>query len=175
MIFNLATFTLVHVLLSVVGIFAGLVVAGALIAGKRLDDWVNVYLVTTILTNLTGFGFPFVVLMPSHIIGVLSLLILPVVIFARYRKHLVGAWRRTYVYGIVVALYFNAFVLVVQLFRRIPALIVSAPTQKEMPFVVTQVIVLALFVWLGRAALRGFTAQAAAVAETRVPSLAVPR
>jgi hypothetical protein len=162
--FDITTFTLIHVVLSLVGIFAGLVVAGGLVAGKRLDGWTGVFLVTTVLTNLTGFGFPFVVLMPSHIVGVLSLVVLAIVIVARYWKHLAGPWRGVYVVGAVLALYFNVFVLLVQLFRRLPALIVAAPTQKEPPFLVTQLVVLGLFIWLGRAAMRGFRTEAAAQA-----------
>ena len=80
-------------------------------------------------------------------------------ILARYWKHLAGAWHGVYVVGTVLALYLNVFVLLVQQFRRLPALIVAAPTQKEPPFVVTQLLVLALFIWLGRAARRGFRAE----------------
>jgi hypothetical protein len=159
MLFNITTFTLFHVAVSLIGIMAGLVVAGGLVAGKPLDGWTGVFLVTTVLTNATGFGFPFVTLLPSHVIGALSLVLLPVVIFARYGKHLAGGWRSVYVVGAVLVLYLNVFVLLAQLFRRIPALIVSAPTGKEPPFLVTQLVVLALFVWLGRAAFKGFPAE----------------
>ena len=160
--FNIVTFTVIHVLVSLVGIIAGLVVAGGLVAGRRLDGWTGLFLATTILTNASGFGFPFVVLMASHILGILSLLILPVVLAARYWKHLAGGWRKVFVIGAVVTLYFNVFVLVVQLFRRVPVLLASAPTQKEPPFAITQLVLLAMFVWLGRAALKGFTPEAAA-------------
>jgi hypothetical protein len=162
MIFGVTTFTVIHVVLSLVGIVAGLVVAGGLVAGKRLDGWTGLFLVTTVLTNVTGFGFPVVTFMASHAVGIISLVILPVVIVARYWKHLTGAWRGVFVVGTVLALYLNVFVLVVQLFRRFPALIVAAPTQKEPPFIVTQLIVMALFVWLGRAALKGFRPASAA-------------
>ena len=156
MIFDIPTFTLIHVVLSLIGIFAGLVVVGGLIAGRRLDGWIGLFLVTTILTNVTGFVFPFRILLPSHILGGLSLLLLPLTIAALYWKHLTGAWRQVFVVTTVLALYFNVFVLLVQLFQKMPALIVLAPTQKEPPFLVTQLIVLALFVWMGRAAVRGF-------------------
>ncbi len=162
MILDIITFTLIHVGLSLVGIVAGLVVAGGLVAGKRLDGWTGVFLVTTVLTNVTGFGFPFATFLPSHAVGIISLVVLPIVIVARYRKHLTGAWRGVYVVGTVLALYLNVFVLLAQLFLRLPALIVAAPTQKEPPFLVTQLVVLALFVWLGRAAVRGFRAESAA-------------
>lgn len=161
MLFGITTFTLIHVVLSLVGIFAGLVVAGGLVAGRRLDGWTGLFLVTTVLTNVTGFGFPFVSFLPSHGVGILSLVVLPVVIAARYWKDLTGGWRRVYVVGTVLALYLNVFVLIVQLFRRLPALIAAAPTQKEPPFLVTQLIVLVLFVWLGAAAVKGFRGEAA--------------
>jgi hypothetical protein len=156
MIFGITTFTLIHVLLSLAGIFAGLVVAGGLVAGKRLDGWTGVFLVTTVLTNVTGLLFPFVTLLPSHVVAIVSLLVLPVVIAARYWKKLSGRWRGVYVVGTVAALYLNVFVLLAQLFLRVPALLVSAPTQKEPAFVVTHLLVLALFVQLGRAAWKGF-------------------
>jgi len=153
--FTSPLFGLFHTILSVIGIFAGLILAGGLISGKRLEGWSALFLVTTILTNVTGFGFPFVVLLPGHIIGALSLLILPFVLYARYGKDLVGGWNKVYVIGVMVTLWFNAFILVVQLFKRIPALIVSAPTQKEPPFAITQLLVLILFIFLGRAAVKG--------------------
>jgi hypothetical protein len=156
MLFGITTFTLIHVVLSLVGIVAGLVVAGGLAAGKRLDGWTGLFLATTALTNITGFGFPFVTFLPSHAVGILSLLILPIVIVARYLKALAGGWRRVFVLGSVLVLYLNVFVLVVQLFGRLPALIAAAPTQKEPPFAVTHLVVLALFVWLGWAADRGY-------------------
>ncbi len=163
MIFDLVTFTLIHVVLSLIGIVAGLVVAGGLVAGKRLDGWTGVFLLTTVLTNVTGFGFPFVTFLPSHAVAILSLVVLLFVIVARYWKDLVGAWHGVYVVGSVLALYLNVFVLINQLFLRLPALLASAPTQKEPPFVVTQLVVLALFIWLGRAALKGFRAKSASM------------
>jgi hypothetical protein len=154
--FDLPTFTLIHVVLSLVGIVAGLVVVGGLMAGVRLDGWIGLFLVTTVLTNVTGFGFPFRVLLPSHIVGAVSLIILPVAIAARYWKHLAGSWRRAFVVTSVLALYLNVFVLVVQLFQKVPGLLLVAPGQKGPAFVATQVLMLALFIWLGRAALIGF-------------------
>jgi hypothetical protein len=160
--FDIPTFTLIHVVLSLVGVVAGLVVVGGLMAGVRLDGWIGLFLVTTVLTNVTGFGFPFRTLLPSHIVGGISLLLLPVAIAARYWKHLTGAWRQVFIVTTVLTLYFNVFVLLVQLFQKTPALIVLAPTQKEPPFLVTQLLLLALFVWLGRAAVRGFRAKPSA-------------
>jgi hypothetical protein len=173
MIFGIITFTLIHVVLSLVGIVAGLVVAGGLVAGKQLDGWTGLFLVTTVLTNVTGFFFPFASFLPSHGVGIVSLLALPIVIYARYGKDLAGAWRRVYVVGAMFVLYLNVFVLVVQLFRRVPALLASAPTQQEPAFLVTQLGTLVLFVWLGAAALKGFRTEATATLTTRVESLPV--
>ncbi len=153
---TVTTYTLLHTVLSLVGIVAGLVVAGALATGTRLDRWAAVFLVTTVLANASGFGFPFVKLLPSHIVGAVSLVVLAAVIVADYIKYLAGAWRSTYAVGVVLATYLNVFVLVAQLFKRIPVLFVAAPTQSEPPFALTQALVLALFVWLGVVAVKGF-------------------
>ena len=160
MIFEIKTFTLIHTLISLVGITSGLVVMGGLMAGKRLDGWVGLFLITTALTSVTGFGFPFTDLIASHYVGVISLVILPPVIYASYRKHLLGSWRGVFVVGTALTLYLNFFVLVVQLFQKVPALLVSAPTQKEPPFVVTQLLVLAMFAVLSVAAYKKFPPQA---------------
>jgi hypothetical protein len=156
--FDIITFTLIHVALSLVAMIAGLIVAGGLVAGRRLDGWTGVFLVTTALTNITGFFFPFATFLPSHGVGIVSLIILPLVLWARYGKQLAGAWHRVYVVGAIALLYLNVFVLVAQLFRRVPALIASAPTQSEPPFVIMQLGTLVVFLWLGRAALKGYPA-----------------
>src|SRR5713101_3416927 len=101
MIFDLPTFTLIHVVLSLVGIIAGLAVVGGLMAAVRLDGWTGVYLVTTVLTSVTGFGFPFAGILPSHIVGGVSLIVLAVAIAARYWKQLTGAWRWVFVVATV--------------------------------------------------------------------------
>lgn len=156
MVIDLPTFTLIHVVISVVGIIVGLVVVGGLIAGARLDSWTGVFLATTTFTSVTGFGFPFTTVSPAHVVGALSLLVLALCLAARYLKQLDRGWRTTYVITAVTALYLNVFVLVVQLFAKTPALTQLAPTQSEAPFALTQAFVFALFAWLGRAALRGF-------------------
>jgi len=143
-----STFTLVHVLLSLVGIGAGFVVMAGLLTRKRLNGWTALFLVTTVATSVTGFGFPVDHLLPSHIVGIISLLVLAVAIFARYGLHLRGAWRRVYVVCAAVALYLNVFVGVVQAFLKVSALHAVAPQQTEPPFVATQVAVLALFIVL---------------------------
>jgi hypothetical protein len=155
-IFDLLTFTLIHVVLSLVGIVAGLVVVGGLMAGMRFDGWTGVFLATTLLTNVTGFGFPFATVLPSHIVGAISLVVLTVAIAARYWKQLAGGWGGVFVVAAVVALYLSVFVLVAQFFTKIPALIALAPTQGSPAFVISQFIALVLFILLGRAAVRGF-------------------
>ncbi len=150
------TYLLVHVLLSLVGIFSGLVVVGGLIAGVRFSRWVGLFLATTLLTSITGFGFPFVALLPSHIVGALSLVVLLGALVALYWKHLEGGWRRTFVVLSVVALYLNVFVLLAQLLQKIPALALLAPTPAAPAFAATQGLVLVLFAVLGWAAVKGY-------------------
>jgi hypothetical protein len=144
---------MVHVVLSLVGILSGLVVVYGLIAGKRLEGATAVFLVTTILTSVTGFGFPFDHLLPSHRVGIVSLILLALAVLAKYAFHAHGGWQSTYVFGAVFALYLNVFVLVVQLFRHVPALNAFAPTQTTEPaFLISQVAVLAIFLLLGAVA-----------------------
>lgn len=173
MLFDLPTFTLIHVVLSLAGIVAGLVVVGGLMAGVRFDRWVAVFLATTVLTNLTGFGFPFTTLLPSHVVAALSLVVLPVTIFALYAKRLAGAWRRVFVVGSVLALWLNAFVLVAQLLAKIPVLAAIAPNPGAPAFALTQLIVLAIFVVLGWAAVKGYRA-GPAPATRSAPAMATP-
>jgi hypothetical protein len=154
--FDLPMFTLVHVVISLVGIVAGLVAAGGMVAGARLDGWNALFLLTTVLTSVTGFFFPFTKVGPAHIVGMISLVVLAVCLFARYGKGLAGRWRGTYAWTAVLALYLNTFVLVVQVFTKTTVIAQLAPTQKEPPFAITQAVVVALFVWLGVAAVRGF-------------------
>jgi hypothetical protein len=145
----MTTYTIFHVVLSLIGIASGLVVLAGLISAKRLDGWTWVFLASTVATSVTGYGFPFVHLLPSHIVGAISLVVLAVAIYARYARHLAGAWRPTYVVTAVTALYLNVFVLVVQLFLKVPVLTAMAPTQSEPPFLVAQIVALVVFVWLG--------------------------
>src|SRR5258706_9613255 len=115
------TFTLIHVVISLIGIGTGAVVSLGMLSGKRLDGWTALFLVSTAATSVTGFGFPFDHLLPSHIVGIISLVVLAVASYARYGQHLAGGWRTAYVLGAVAAFYFNVFLLGVQLFRRVPA------------------------------------------------------
>lgn len=120
-----------------------------MLASERLDGWTKWFLITTVLTSVTGFFFPFHGFTPAHGVGIMSLLVLAVAIFARYPRQLAGAWRWIYVVTAVIALYLNVFVGVVQAFLKVPALHVMALTQTEPPFKLTQLVVLALFIVLG--------------------------
>ena len=152
----MTTSVLIHVGISLVGIVSGFVVAFGLIAGKRLDGWTTLFLTTTVLTSVTGFFLPAHKILPSHIIGAISLVVLALAIFGRYVRHLAGGWRSTYVVSSILALYFNVFVLVVQSFMKVPALKALAPTQSEPPFAIAQSVVLVLFIVLGTAAVKKF-------------------
>jgi len=156
---TLSTFTTVHVVLSLVGIFSGFVVLIGLLGGKRLDGWTALFLATTVATSATGFLFPVDHFLPSHGVGIISLVVLLVAILARYAFHLAGAWRWIYVVGAMVALYLNVFVLIVQSFQKVAVLKAMAPTQSEPPFLVTQLVVMALFVVLGIVAAKKFRNQ----------------
>jgi len=156
MILGMTTLTFVHVVLSLIGIASGLVVVIGLLGGKRLNGWTTLFLASTALTSVTGFFFPFHKVLPSHILGVLSLLALLLATMALYRLQLSGAWRRVYVISAVIALYFNVFVLIAQLFQRVPALRALAPTGSEPTFLVIQLFVLLTFVAIGVMATKRF-------------------
>jgi len=159
-----SAFTAVHVLLSLVGIGSGFVVLLGLLADRAHGGWTLLFLATTVATSVTGFGFPFDHLLPSHKVGIISLVVLAVAILARYALHLAGAWRRIYVVCALVALYLNVFVGVVQAFQKVPALAEVAPNQTELPFVVTQLIVLVLFIVLTIGSAKRFRGESARTA-----------
>jgi hypothetical protein len=152
----LRIYTQIHVLISLIGIFTGLVILFGMLAGKRLDGWTKWFLTTTVLTSVTGFFFPFHGFTPAIGVGIISLVVLAISIFARCARRMLGAWRWIYVGTAIIALYLNVFVLVVQSFLKIPALHALAPTQTEQPFKLAQLIVLALFVLFGVVALARF-------------------
>jgi hypothetical protein len=140
-----ASFTLLHVILSLIGIGSGLVVVVGMWAAKRLDGWTALFLATTVLTSVTGFLFHSAHFGPPHVIGLLSLLLLVLAVLARYSYHMHGSWRWVYVVSAIVALYFNVFVAVVQAFQKLPLLQPLAPTGTEPPFAIAQALVLAAF------------------------------
>ena len=158
-----STFTLVHVLISLAGIGTGLIVVYGLLTGKRLDGWTVIFLTTTVLTNLTGFLFPVEHLLPSHIVGMVSLVVLALAFAARYAGRMERSWRWIYVVSAVFALYLNVFVAVVQSFLKIPALHALAPEGKESPFLIAQLIVMAIFVGIGILAVKQFRLETVAL------------
>ena len=158
---SLSTFTTLHVIISLIGIVAGLVVLLGMLGGRKLDGWTAIFLATTVLTSATGFLFPFNKLLPSHVVGIISLAVLAIALLALYGLHLAGVWRWIYVAAAVLALYLNVFVGVVQAFQKLAFLQPFAPTQTEAPFIVAQVAVLAIFAALGVLAVRSFHPEAA--------------
>ena len=158
MILGLSTsmFTLLHVIISLVGISAGLIALLGLLGGKLYRGLTALFLITTVLTSVTGFLFPFHGMTPGVILGILSILVLVLAIVALYVGKLAGAWRGTYVITSSLALYFNFFVLVAQAFAKIPALKSIAPTQASPVFGITQLVVLVIFTVLTIRAFKKF-------------------
>ncbi|HET9164781.1 MAG TPA: hypothetical protein VFP11_02205 [Candidatus Angelobacter sp.] len=153
---SLATYTLIHVIISLIGIGSGLVVLFGMFGSKRLDRMTALFLATTALTSLTGFGFPFEGVTPGIILGVLSLVVLAIAILARYSFRMAGKWRTIYVITAVIALYFNCFVLIAQSFLKVPALHALAPKGNEPPFAIAQGVLLVLFIVAGTLAVKKF-------------------
>ncbi len=150
------TFTLVHVIISLVAILAGIFVMQAMLQSRRSAGWTAIFLASLALTSITGFFFPSAVVTPAQIVGVISLVALGAAVLALYAFRLSGAWRWIYVIGAVVAFYFDVFVAVAQAFQKIPFLSALAPTQTEPPFVAAQLVTLVVFIALGLLAIRRF-------------------
>jgi hypothetical protein len=162
---SLATYTLIHVIISLIGIGFGLIVLFGMFGGKRLDGMTALFLATTVLTSLTGLGFPFEHVTPGIILAILSLVVLAIAIPARYSLHMAGKWRAIYVVTAVIALYFNCFVLIAQSFQKVPSLHALAPKGNEPSFAIAQGILLVLFILAGVAAVKEFRpAEATALA-----------
>jgi hypothetical protein len=153
---SLENFTTLHVIISLVAIVSGLVVLVGMLRASRLPGWTALFLVTTILTSVTGFMFPISGVTPAIVLGLISIVILAIALAALYLKHLSGAWRWIYVTTALAALYFNVFVLIVQAFQKVPALQKLAPTQSEPPFQIAQGVTLLAIVILGTMAVRRF-------------------
>jgi hypothetical protein len=153
---GLAFFTLVHVVISLIGIFSGCTVVLGFITAQQVSKWTTLFLTTTLATTVTGFLFPFNGFTPAIGVGILSMAILVLAILALYKFRLAGPWRSVYVVSAVVALYFNVFVLLVQSFLKIPLLHALAPQGSEPPFAIAQGIVLLLFVVGGFLSVRRF-------------------
>jgi len=152
----LSTFTLIHVVISLIGILTGFVVIFGMFRSKRMNGMTAIFLLMTTLTSVTGFCFPNEHITPGIKIVIISMVVLVICVLARYAGHLRGASRWLYVVSALLAPYFNVFVLVVQSFLKIPALHALAPTGTETPFVIAQALVLLIFVVLGILAVKKF-------------------
>jgi hypothetical protein len=155
---SLSAFTTVHVLISLIAIVSGIIVMFGLLGSKRMPGMTAIFLLFTILTSATGFLFPFEKLLPSHMIGILSLVLLAIACIALYGMKLSGAWRSVYVVTAMTSLYLNVFVLIIQAFLKVPALHALAPSvpPSEPPFAIIQGIVLVFFVIVIIGAVRRF-------------------
>jgi hypothetical protein len=146
---SLRVFTLLHVAISIIGILSGIVVVLGMLRSMRLNLVTALFLITTVLTSVTGFFFPYHGVTPGIVLGVLSLIVLFVAIVARHKFHMLGPWRWIYVVSSVIALFFNVLVGIVQTFEKTPALKGVAPTA-------TQVANLVVFLILGILAVKKF-------------------
>lgn len=158
-------FTWFHTLLSLVALVAGACVMSMLVKNRRPDIWTVVFLIAMIATDVTGFGFPFTTLLPSHMVGIISLVLLALAILGQYAFHFAGAWRWVYAVCMGVAVYFDFFVFVTQLFLKVPALHAlapHAPDNPEPPFVIAQGLLLVIFIWLIWRSVKNFRGAAAA-------------
>ena len=152
--------TLAHTAISLIAIVLGFVVLYGMFGSRHMPRTALWFLVTTFLTTLTGFiFFKRDQLLPSHITGIVALIVLLPTCFALYMRRLQGGWRRAYVIGAVISLYLNVFVLVVQLFLKVPsihALAPNAPDNPEPAFKIAQGAVFVLFVFAGYLAVKRF-------------------
>jgi len=153
---SLATFTALHVVISLIGIVAGVVVLAAMLNSREPAGWTALFLAATVLTSVTGFLFPATGFTPGQAIGIVSLVALALALFALYGRRLGGAWRWIYVVTALLALYLNCFVAVVQSFQKLSFLSALAPTQSEAPFQAAQLLLLAIFIAAAVFALRKF-------------------
>ena len=146
---SLQTFTVLHVIISLIAIAAGLIVLVGMLGSKRLAGWTALFLLMTILTSVTGFMFPIHAITPALGVGAISLVVLAIALLALYGRHLAGAWRWIYVATAVIALWFNVFVLIAQAFMKVPFLHPLAPAGNEPPFLIAQSVALTVLAVLG--------------------------
>lgn len=167
---SLSAFTTLHVVISLMALAAGFATVRAMLAGRIAPRWTALFLATTILTSMTGFGFPATALTPGHIFGFASLAALGVAVAALYFGRLHGWWRPAYVVTALIAFYLNAFVAVLQAFLKIGFLHSLAPTQAEPPFAIAQIALLAAFAVIGFMTLRRFHPPLAAAGLAAAPN-----
>lgn len=153
---SIPAFTTLHVVISLIAIALGVIVVWGLVKSQRLPVLTALFLITTILTSVTGFLFPASMITPAQIVGGISLAVLAGSVLALYLFHLDGRWRWIYVVTALIALYLNVFVLVVQGFQKVPYLHALAPNGNEAAFIAAQGALLLLFAGLGYVAVRRF-------------------
>src|SRR6202051_836889 len=155
---SLSVFTTVHVIISLIAIVAGIIVMFGLLGSNPMPGLTAIFLLFTILTSATGFLFPFEKLLPSHMVGILSLALLAIAVIALYGMQLSGAWRWIYAVTAMISLYLNIFVLIIQGFLKVPALTALAPGNPPSGpvFAVVQGVVLLFFVLVIIGAIRRF-------------------
>ena len=154
--FDVTTLVGFHTVISLVALATGLVAVLGMAGGRLLRGWTATFLATAFLTSATGFLFPFGGILPSHVFGVVSLAAIALAVMAQYGRGFAGRWRATFVVGVVLATYLDAFVAIVQVFQKVPAAHALAPTQAEPPFAIAQGLLLAAFLLLGTLAMRRF-------------------
>jgi hypothetical protein len=171
----MTAFTLFHVALSLIGIAAGFVVIWGFLSAQRFPAWNAIFLAATMLTSVTGFFFPIEHFTPAHAVGTLSLLVLGMAVVGRYPMQMDGRWRATYVITALISQYFNVAVLIIQSFQKVAALRILAPTQSELPFLITQLVAVTVFIVLGIAAVSRFRPEFVAEQKTAGEGLSVTR
>lgn len=155
---SISTFTLLHLLIAVAGIASGFVVVSGMLRDRHRRGWATIFILSSMLTSLTGFLFPIIRLMPSHTLGLLSLSVITLAIFARAAFRLEGPWRGVYVVSISAALYFTCVAAVTQAFAKISVLRNVAPAGGQPFSLITQGAVLIAFIVLTALAARRFHA-----------------
>lgn len=161
MFVDLATLTFIHTALSFLALITGFLVLPGLLGRQARAIMTPLFLFFAVATSVTGFLFPFNGVLPSHVTGLIALAVLAVALFALYGAHLSGSWRWIYAATAVASIYFLVFVGVAQAFAKIPLFRDAAPTQSEPPFLIAQLVVLAIFIWLGFVAAKKFRPGAA--------------
>jgi len=153
---SIPAFTLLHLVISLIAIGSGLIAVGGMFASHRLPVTTALFLLTTVLTSVTGFLFPIHGFTPGLGVGIISCVILLIALYAYCGKRLTDAWRWIYVVTAIAALYFNIVVLIVQSFQKVAALTALAPTQSEPPFLIAQIAMMAIFILIAIVALIKF-------------------
>jgi hypothetical protein len=153
---SLSAFTMLHVIIAIAGLVSGGAVLFGMLKNREYGHATPVFLASTVMTSVTGFMFPVSQLLPPHIVGIISLVLLAAAITAYYAFHLSGTWRWIYIVTAVMAFYLNVFVAVAQSFLKLPNLNALAPTGSEPPFAVAQIVVVIIFIGLGFLAVKRF-------------------